>query len=145
MRRFDVLLAAAVLCWPVTVLCQAPPPLPSVTLPADLDRVLRDYEKAWRASDAQGLSDLFVDGRVVLTNSGRAVVGRAAVKELYSRGGGPLILRAMSYAADDTVAHIIGAYATREGGTDSGSFVLALVRPRGGKWLIAADMDRPYR
>jgi hypothetical protein len=144
MRSIILLIAAAALVSPLTLSGQAPQALPSVTLPPDLDRVLRDYEKAWRAGDSQGLADLFVDGRVALTNSGRAVIGRAGVKDLY-RGGGALFLRAMSFAADDSVAHIIGAYATRDGGGDTGSFVLALVRPRGGKWLIAADMDRPYR
>ncbi|MGH7713367.1 MAG: YybH family protein [Gemmatimonadaceae bacterium] len=122
-----------------------PPALPSVSLPPELDRVLRDYEKAWGASDGPGLARLFVDGRVALTNSGRAVVGRDGVRQLYSGGGGPLVLRAIAYAADDTVAYIIGAYATKPDGGDSGSFVLALVRPPGGKWLIAADMDRQYR
>jgi hypothetical protein len=37
------------------------PPLPSVTLPPELDRVLRDYEKAWQARDAAGLAALFAE------------------------------------------------------------------------------------
>lgn len=119
--------------------------LPSVVLPPALDRVLRDYETAWKASDAAGLAQLFADGRVVMTNSGRAVHGREAVRQAYASGGGPLVLRATSYAVDDTVAHIIGAYTMRPGEGDAGTFVLALVRPPGGKWLIAADMDREIR
>ncbi|MGQ0642749.1 MAG: YybH family protein [Gemmatimonadaceae bacterium] len=148
MRRFSLFAAAVVLGLPMVGLSQArpsAPQLPSVTLPPELDRVLRDYEVAWRASDANGLAQLFADGRVVMTNSGRAVSGREAVRQVYSRGGGPLSLRAMAYAVDDTVAHIIGAYATRPGEEDSGTFVLALVRPRAGKWLISADMDRAHR
>ena len=148
MRCFGLLVSMLVLGSPAAASAQgqaAPTQLPSVTLPPELDRVLRDYEAAWRASDANGLAQLFADGRVVMTNSGRAVMGREGVRQVYSRGGGPLNLRAMAYAADDTVAHIIGAYAVRPGGEDSGTFVLALVRPRGGKWLITADMDRAHR
>jgi uncharacterized protein (TIGR02246 family) len=138
---------------PLGALAQArevPAPLPTITLPPHLDRVLRDYEVAWRASDENALAQLFADGRVVVTNSGRAVVGRDAVRDMYANGGGPLSLRALAYAADDSVAHIIGAYAVRpvEGeveAEDSGTFVLALVRQSAGKWLITADMDRSYR
>lgn len=119
--------------------------LPSVTLPTALERVLRDYETAWKAQDAAGLAQLFADGRVVMTNSGRSVHGRDAVRQAYAGGGGPLVLRATSYAVDDTVAHIIGAYAMRPGEGDAGTFVLALVRSPGGKWLIAADMDKAIR
>ena len=37
---------------PARQAAKAPEPLPSVTLAPELDRVLRDYERAWRASDA---------------------------------------------------------------------------------------------
>jgi hypothetical protein len=120
-------------------------PLPSVTLPAELDRVLRDYETAWRARDAEALSRLFADGRVVMTNTGRPVHGRQAVRDVYAGSGGPLVLRAVGYAVGDTVAHIIGGYTLRPGEGDAGTFVLALVRAPGGPWLIAADMDRQIR
>jgi hypothetical protein len=63
------------------------PALPSIELPAALDRVLRDYERAWQARDAAALSALF---------------------------------------AED-------------------GFVLALRRGRGGRWLIAADIDNSSR
>ena len=39
---------------------------PSVTLPPALDRVLRDYERAWTARDAAGLSALFAEDGFVL-------------------------------------------------------------------------------
>ncbi len=149
MRFLGLLVTLALLGSPLTASGQAPSapaPLPSVQLPAELARVLRDYETAWRASDATGLANLFVDGRVVMTNSGRAVSGRAAVRELYARGGGALFLRAVAYAMDDTVAYIIGGYAVRQGENDAGTYVLTLVRPApGGKWLISADMDRARR
>lgn len=148
MRRMCLLVAVSMLALPNIASGQentVPPPLPSITLPPDLDRVLRDYEKAWKASDANGLAALFADGRVVMTNSGRAVRGREGVLQMYAKGGGPLVLRAVAYAADDTVAHIIGGYTLRPGEGDVGTFVLALVRSRGGPWLIVADMDRSHR
>ncbi len=148
MRSLALLVTMASLSLPRTAVSQgssAVAQLPSITLPPSLDRVLRDYETAWRASDAAGLAQLFADGRVVMTNSGRAVHGRDAVRQQYASGGGPLVLRATSYAVDDTVAHIIGAYAMRPGEGDAGTFVLALVRSPGGTWLIAADMDRAIR
>lgn len=145
MRTMAVLLAVLTLTAPSITCSQGSAPPPSVTLPPDLDRVLRDYETAWRASDSNALAQLFADGRVVLTNRGRAVVGREAVRESYSQGGGPLVLRAMSYTVDDTVAFIIGGYSLRPGEGDAGTFVLALVRPPEGKWLIVADMDRARR
>jgi hypothetical protein len=42
----------------------APPP--SITLPPELDRVLRDYERGWQARDAQALAGLFVPDGFVL-------------------------------------------------------------------------------
>jgi uncharacterized protein (TIGR02246 family) len=148
MRRFCLLVTVTMLALPNIACGQgntAPPALPSITLPPDLDRVLRDYEKAWKASDATGLAQLFADGRVVMTNSGRAVHGREGVRQMYANGGGPLVLRAVAYAADDSVAHIIGGYTLHPGEGDAGEFVLALVRSRGGPWLIVADMDRSRR
>ena len=40
---------------------QAPAPLPSVDLPPELNRVLGDYERHWKASDGTALSELFTD------------------------------------------------------------------------------------
>ena len=40
--------------------------LPSVSLPPELDRVLRDYERAWRGNDIPALVALFTDDGFVL-------------------------------------------------------------------------------
>jgi hypothetical protein len=37
----------------------APEPLPTVALPPELDRVLRDYERLWAAGDEAGLAAIF--------------------------------------------------------------------------------------
>jgi hypothetical protein len=118
------------------------PELPSVTLPTELDRVLRDYERAWRGADATALAALFsVDG-FVLQNGRAPVRGRDAIGRAYSgQAGGPLRLRALAYAASDTAGYIIGAYGYGETPGDMGKFTLTLRRARGAKWEIFSDMD----
>ena len=127
---------------------QEPPgtALPSVTLPPELDRVLRDYERAWEAKDAAALSGLFTDDGFVLSNGRPPVRGTAAIREAYAgSSGGPLSLRAFSYSVDGTVAYIIGAYSESPGKPDIGKFILALRKSGKGKWLIAADIDNVNR
>lgn len=126
----------------------AAPAQPSVALPPVLDRVLRDYERAWQGRDATALAELFVDGEVVIVNTGAHVRGREGVKAQYEGSGGAgLALRAVAFALGDSVAHIIGGYGDAPGAADAGTFVLALKRSPagGGRWLIAADMDRAIR
>lgn len=120
----------------------APPPLPSIDLPRELDRVLRDYEREWMGRSARGLAALFVEDGFVLQGGRPPVRGRTGITEAYQRsGGGPLALRALAYATADTVGYIIGAYSSTKGAPDIGKFILALRRERGGAWRIAADMD----
>lgn len=117
--------------------------LPSVTLPASLDRVLRDYERAWQARDAAALAQLFTEDGFVLSNGRPPLRGRAAIRAAYSDGGGPLSLRALAYSTSGSTGYIIGAYGS-DPSEDGGKFVLAL-RRRGGRWLIAADIDNSNR
>jgi ketosteroid isomerase-like protein len=116
--------------------------LPSVSLPADLDRVLRDYERAWRSGDASSVAALFsVDG-FVLQNGRAPVRGRAAITKAYAgQAGGELRLRALAYSVADTVGYIIGAYSYGNTQGDIGKFTLTLRRPRDGQWEIFSDMD----
>jgi ketosteroid isomerase-like protein len=117
-------------------------PLPSVNLPPDLDRVLRDYERAWQAGDAAALAALFTPDGFVPTRFGW-VRGSAAVAATYANASGPLRLRALAFATGDTVGYIVGAYGYGQGAgaPDTGNFVLAVRRAAGGSWLIAADLD----
>ncbi|HVF38625.1 MAG TPA: nuclear transport factor 2 family protein [Gemmatimonadaceae bacterium] len=116
-------------------------PLPSIALPSNLDRVLRDYERAWRANDIPALVALFTEDGFVLQPGRPPARGRAALANVYrGQTGGVLRLRALAYAAGDSVAYIIGAYSYGDAQGDQGKFTLTL-RRAGGQWLIASDMD----
>ncbi|MEO6526497.1 MAG: nuclear transport factor 2 family protein [Gemmatimonadaceae bacterium] len=142
------LLASGAFC---TALAQNPTPAatpaidavpPSVVLPPEVDRVLRDYERAWRSGDPSAVAALFAKDGFVL-QSGRAPLrGRAAIATAYTgQAGGPLRLRAIGYATADTIGFIIGTYGYGEGNTDMGKFTVTLRRDRNGSWQIFSDMD----
>ncbi len=114
---------------------------PSITLPADLTRVLADYESAWRSRDAAALARLFAEDGFVLPNGGPPVRGRAAIEKHYTDHGGPLALRALAFATRGDVGYIIGGYARQAGEPDAGKFTLTLRKGPGGRWLIVSDMD----
>src|SRR5688572_9033659 len=131
---------------PAAAAAPAASPLPSVTLPPELDRVLRDYERGWRAGDAAALAALFAEDGFVMQGGRPPVRGRAAIRAAYGGGaGGPLRLRALAYATADTIGYILGAYGYGADSTDMGKFTLTLRRPRGGAWLIFSDMDNASR
>ena len=122
----------------------APTPLPSVTLPPELDRVLRDYERAWRAGDAPGLAALFAEDGFVLQGGRQPVRGRAGIQSAYAgQAGGPLRLRALAFATADGIGYILGAYGYGDAPGDMGKFTLTLRRGTDGRWLIFSDMDNP--
>jgi len=114
--------------------------IPSVALPPEVDRVLRDYERGWRSHDGAGLAALFADDGYVLSNGRPPVRGRAAIAQAYAKSGGELNLRAIAFATDGSLGHVIGVYSHGAGQPETGKFVLALKRD-GDRWLIAADMD----
>lgn len=121
----------------------------SISLPAELDRVLRDYERAWRSGDVQALVALFTADGFVLQPERPPVRGQTALAEVYQgQAGGPLRLRPLAYAMADSVGYIIGAYGYGDDPNDQGKFTLTLRRGSDGQWLIASDMDngsRPVR
>ena len=127
-------------------------PLPSIVLPPALDRVLRDYERGWRAHDARALAELFSSDGFVLQSGRPPMRGRAAIEAAYAGQGGPLHLRALAFAANDSLAFIIGAYgypgpgaAAGDAIPDMGKFTLTLKRGAGARWMIFSDMDNASR
>lgn len=118
--------------------------LPSIELPAELARVLTDYETGWSAKDEAALAALFTEDGFVLPGGQAPVRGRAAIQEHYKDSGGSLSLRALAYGIDGTTGYIIGAYAGAKGAPDDGKFTLTL-RKETDRWLIVSDMDNSNR
>ncbi len=118
-------------------------PQPSVELPDALDRVLRDYEQAWAANDAEALAALFTEEGFVPSSAGW-IKGRDAITKKYASTGGDLRLRALDYQIADSVGFIVGAYGYGEEAAevDRGNFILALKKSAQGTWLIVADLDK---
>ena len=117
---------------------------PTVPLPPDLDRVLRDYERAWQAGDELALAALFVQDGFVPSRQGW-VRGRDAIAEDYKNGSGDLRLRAIGYGTENSMGYIIGAYNYGDfvaGAQDRGNFTLVLQRDASGRWMIVADIDK---
>lgn len=124
----------------------APPPAePSVSLPAELARVLTDYEAAWSKKDAAALAGLFAEDGFVMAGGKPPVRGRKAIQEHYTGQGGPLSLRAIAYATEGSVGYILGGYTDKAGNPDMGKFTLTLRKGQDGRWLIMSDMDNPNR
>lgn len=118
-------------------------PLPSMDLPAELDRVLRNYETAWAAGNPEALAKLFTEDGFVLSGGSQPIQGRVDIRKRYSNAGGLLLLRAFAYEMGENLGYIFGAYTYTEG-TDQGKFVLTLKKV-GEEWLITSDQDNPIR
>jgi ketosteroid isomerase-like protein len=117
------------------------PPLPSVDPPPELNRVLRDYERAWAAHNPEALSRLFTTDGFVMPNGAPPVRGRQAIRRAYATAGGPLALRALAFGMEGTMGYVVGAYGRSEASGDTGKFILLLQRGKDGRWMIAADID----
>lgn len=147
--------ALLVLCVPAAAAArQATPPaqagtaarLPSVELPAELERVLRDYERGWRSGDAAGLARIFTeDGFANGQTAWRR--GREEIEDQYAGASGDLRLRAHAWHTSGEAGWIVGSYGYGEvaADVDMGKFLLALRRAGDGRWLIAADLDSSNR
>lgn len=146
LRRYAVLAACAVLL--TAVAARAQPALPrdaappaAVTLPPELDRVLRDYERAWRDGNGPALAALFTDDGLAVQSGSPIARGHAAIAGNISGPGGTLQLSAFAYAVSGRVGYIVGGYRYPETTSAGGRFVLALSQGADGRWRIAADLD----
>lgn len=123
-----------------------PEPLPTIALPQELERVLRDYEQYWRTGEEVELAALFTEDGLI-ANRGGWIRGRNAIREAYQSTSSALRLRAVAYGVDGRTGYIIGAYGYGEeqNVADRGMFILALRKREDGHWLIAADLDGSIR
>lgn len=113
----------------------------AVTLPPALDRVLRDYEGAWRDGDGGRLAALFTEDGFAVQSGSPLARGRAAIAKNITGPGGTLQLTAYAYSVSDSVGYIVGGYRYPQSTGPGGRFVLALRMGQDGRWLIAADLD----
>jgi ketosteroid isomerase-like protein len=125
---------------------QAPPAIP---LPPAFDRVLRDYEAAWRDGDGTRMAALFTEDGFAVQSGSPIRRGRSAIAGGVTKPGGTLQLTAYAHSSSGDVAYIVGGYRYPTTVGAGGRFVLALRSGSDGRWLIAADLDnsgpRPER
>src|SRR5262245_28758059 len=114
---------------------------PVISLPPAFDRVLRDYEAAWRDGDGARLAALFTDDGFAVQSGSPIRRGRAAIAAGLTRPGGTLQLSAYAYSSSGNVGYIVGGYRYPTSIGAGGRFVLALRSDADGRWLIAADLD----
>ncbi len=113
----------------------------TVTVPAEIDQLLKDYEKAWIAKDTAALAKLFTADGMALPSGQMPAQGEESIRKAYSQSvGGALNLRPVAYGASGELAYVIGGWGGAVGKPEFGKFVLAL-RKVNGRWMIAADMD----
>jgi ketosteroid isomerase-like protein len=113
----------------------------AISLPPAFDRVLRDYEAAWRDGDGARLAALFTEDGFAVQSGSPIRRGRAVIAGGLTRSGGALQLTAYAYSSSDNVAYIVGGYRYPTTVGAGGRFVLALRTGPDGRWLIAADLD----
>lgn len=114
---------------------------PAISLPPAFDRVLRDYEAAWRAGDGPRLAALFTEDGFAVQSGSPIRRGRTAIASGLTKPGGPLQLTAYAYSSSGNVGYIVGGYRYPTTAGAGGRFVLALRSDADGRWLIAADLD----
>ena len=114
---------------------------PAISLPPAFERVLRDYEAAWRDGDGARLASLFTEDGFAVQSGSPMRRGRAAIAGGITRPGGTLQLTAYAYSSSGNVGYIVGGYRYPTTVGAGGRFVLALRSGDDGRWLIAADLD----
>jgi ketosteroid isomerase-like protein len=124
---------------PMPQAADAPPS--AISLPPAFDRVLRDYEAAWRDGDGPRLAALFTEDGFAVQSGSPIRRGRAAIAAGITKPGGTLQLTAYAYSSSGNVGYIIGGYRYPTTAGAGGRFVLALRSGPDGRWLIAADLD----
>jgi len=113
----------------------------TVALPAEIDRVLKDYEKAWIAKGTAALAKLFTVDGMALPSGQMPAQGEDSIRKAYFPSvGAALNLRPVAYSASGELAYVIGGWGGASDKPEFGKFVLVLRRVNG-RWLIAADMD----
>lgn len=147
MRLASIAFAAAATLSPMIAAAQASAPQPpTVAVPAEVDAILRAYERAWTAKDTAGLAKLFTDDGTAMANGSLPAKGFEAIAAEYAKNAGtPLHLRPFGFQQSGDFAYVLGAFGPAPDKGAWGKFVLVLKKGAGGRWKIAVDMDNMNR
>jgi uncharacterized protein (TIGR02246 family) len=115
------------------------PPLPSVELPSDVDRVIRDWERVTKSADAPAFAALFTEDGLMSQPTGW-IRGREAIRSAAADfGPADLRVRAHQVAVEDSVATVTGSLSDVSSSTPRDvARVTFTLRRRNGSWLIAS-------
>jgi uncharacterized protein (TIGR02246 family) len=115
------------------------PPLPSVELPADLDQVIREWERVSKLADAPAFAALFTEDGLLSQPTGW-IRGREAIRSAAADfGPADLRVRAHQVAVEDSVATVTGSLSDVSSSTPRDmARVTFTLRRRNGSWLIAS-------
>jgi predicted TIM-barrel fold metal-dependent hydrolase len=128
----------------VATLFNGPAPLPAVTLPDDLARLMRLRAERW--SDPKALAELYTEKAVVLRNFGQNfgwVRGRAeAAATMGQTYGRPFTITPVAYRTDASAGYVV-ANLTRGQGTPGrryfGAIHFGIEKGSDGVWRIASE------
>lgn len=136
------LAAVAALNFAASAFAQTPP---TVSLPPEMDKVLKDYENAWIAKDTAALAKLFTTGGMALPSTQLPAQGEESIRKAYApHVGSPLNLRPFGFGVSGDLGYVIGGWGGATDKPEYGKFVLVL-RKIDGRWMIVADMDNSNR
>jgi predicted TIM-barrel fold metal-dependent hydrolase len=114
--------------------------LPVVSLPADLDSVLRSFERNWQAPDNKTALAAQFTASGLFQYADDWIRGPTAIRMMLVGRGGPLRLRAQEFGTEGRAAHVSGMYGFYRDTAwiDQGRFLFALHREVKIAWLIEA-------
>lgn len=116
------------------------PELPPVTLPPELDRLLRDREKV---SGAPPVGDVFTEDAIILQfQEGRWWKGHERINRFINNLSPGLKFIPRGYAADGSSGYIAGGVRVDASEADNLNFLLGIRKRADGRWQIASEMMR---
>jgi len=130
---------------PAATLLYLQDPLPTITLPPELDRLLRDYERFQRAGDKAGLASLFTEDGLYPSPNGW-LRGRETIRTTDGIGTANLRLRATAYSIDGATGYVAGFFGNANNPSipDIARLLFALRREPDGSWRIAVRLGSDF-
>jgi uncharacterized protein (TIGR02246 family) len=107
-------------------------------------KVMESYAAAYRDNDPDALAALYADGAVLLPPGHEMVKGRDSVRAFWSRGmEAGFEMATVSIEVSGDAGYVVGRYYVPPDDQDdaeTGKYIIALRRERGGIWRITADI-----